>query len=93
MNNTVSVHQGAFGWTQEEVFDKFLMDVRGFETRIVACHIHLTATTRSDFPETCEDRRAGDSSAEMPGLKVEAAIRVVLSRAHAVIKALVLQVQ
>jgi hypothetical protein len=42
-----AIHQGAFGCTQEKVFEAFFMGIRRSERRIVACHTHLTATTGS----------------------------------------------
>jgi hypothetical protein len=51
---TAGLHQGMFGRTQQKVRDEFLMGVRSFEARIVACHTHLPATMGSDFLETRE---------------------------------------
>jgi hypothetical protein len=51
---TAGIHQGAFGRTQEKVFDKFFIGIRRAERRIIACHTHLTSTRGSDFPEVRE---------------------------------------
>ncbi len=69
------------------------MGVRGFELWIVACHTHLTATMKSDFPEAREpvlwapdqdgmNGMEGDFNAEMPVQKSKTEIVPGLRRAY-----------
>jgi hypothetical protein len=52
--STAGMHQGAFGWTQEKVFDEFFVGIRRSERRIISCHTHPTATLGRNFPDVRE---------------------------------------
>src|SRR5262249_14402501 len=72
------------------------MRIRGFEAGIVALHIHLPATSQTDFPEIqepdledrftgCADGIARHSTGEVPVQKVKTEAQIVHRRANEVL--------
>src|SRR5262245_39867474 len=72
------------------------MRIRGFEAGIVALHIHLPATSQTDFPEIqepdladrftgCADEIARHSTGEVPVQKVKTEAQIVHRRANEVL--------
>src|SRR5215510_10131387 len=72
------------------------MRIRGFEVGIVALHIHLPATSQTDFPEIqepdledrftgCADGIARHSTGEVPVQKVKTEAQIVHRRANEVL--------
>ena len=91
-----AVHQGTLVRAQQKVLNQLVMRKRGFEARIVPCHMPLPVCRERNFPKkgepvvfgrsTAENGwDKGDSTGEVPVQKVKTAIRMLGKETYGVL--------